>query len=78
MSVDVETSRAVAYRRELGAQQHAVNVREMQLRGSASAYLTLYAATRPLLPDEHQGQEIVYAWPDQAGAELSEGDYREQ
>lgn len=71
--MDPETLRAVAYRAELGAQQHAVNVREMQLRGSASSYLALYNATKPLLPDEHQGQEIVYAWPDQAGADQAEG-----
>jgi len=77
--VDAETTRAAAYRRELGQQQHAVNVREMQLRGSASAYRALYDVTKPLLPDEHQGQEIVYAWPDQAGAEQVEGtDERER
>ena len=76
---DAEATRAADFLRELGAQQHTVNVREQQLRGSASAYRARYNAVKALLPDERQGPDIYYPWPDQAGAEQAEGvDERER
>lgn len=68
-----EEARAVAYRAEIAAQQRAIGAREVQLRGSPVAYRSLYAATKPLLADEHRAPDVVYAWPDQVGADQAEG-----